>query len=135
MEFHHRHAVQFENMSPLAKRRVAHTYFIKAQRAWAAGEARRALRYANLAIHYNPQSRAAIDLRADIWSRNRLGDHTAGAPFVELAEPDQLLDGQSVHPWLLDRLDPAAPAIERPLHPMDPGQPGPRVDIITPERP
>ncbi len=119
MEFHHRHAIQFENLSPLAKRRIAQNYFLKAQRAWALGEQQRALKYVNLAIHYNPQSRAAIDLRADIFSGIRLGDHTAGAAYVA---PGQLL-GPAEEAWLGDPRNPAGPS-PLPVPSPNPAQPG-----------
>ncbi|MDH3716568.1 MAG: hypothetical protein OES79_00480, partial [Planctomycetota bacterium] len=130
MEFHHRHAVQFEKLSPLAKRRIAHNYFLKAQRAWALGNGQRALKYVNLAIHYNPQSRAAIDLRADIFSGIRLGDHAAGAEYLAPGHP---LDGPEIEEWLLDRMDPAAGPAQA-VRQSQAGKAGSRLNIVTPQR-
>ncbi len=128
MEFHHRHAVQFEKLSPLAKRRIAHNYFLKAQRAWALGEAERALKYVNLAIHYNPQSRAAIDLRADIFSGIPLGDHAAGAEYIA---PQPAADGSEVHDWLPDPIDPATGALQ-PLPASDDAVSASRLQVGSP---
>jgi hypothetical protein len=130
MEFHHRHAIQFEKLSPLAKRRIARNYLLKAQRAWALGKGQQALKYVNLAIHYNPQSRAAIDLRADIFSGSRLGDHTAGAEYLA---PDHPLDGPEIQDWLLDRIDPAA-GHRQAVRQSDAGKPRSRVNIVTPQQ-
>lgn len=130
-EFFRRQDVYREKMSPIGKRSVGRRYFRMAQRAWAAGEQRRALRFAEMAVHFDPLNRAAIDLRSDIWLGNASGDHTLGGPATALpatvtAGP---LDGDAIAPWLLNDLEspPARPRM--PLHPLDPGQPGVHKDI------
>ena len=40
---------------------------------------RPALRFAEMAVHFDPLNRAAIDLRSDIWLGKPHGDHTLGA--------------------------------------------------------
>ena len=134
-EFHRRQDVYREKMSPAGKRSVARRYFRMAQRAWAAGEGRRALRFAEMAVHFDPLNRAAIDLRSDIWLGNPTGDHTLGAAVAAappgLASP---LDGAVIAPWLLDDLESPAPAPRMPRHPLDPGQPGIHKDIEQPRK-
>jgi type IV pilus assembly protein PilQ len=107
MEFHHRHAVYADTMSPLSTRFLGRKYFRLAQDAWAAGEWQRALRLVNLSIEHDPQSRAAIDLRSDIWAGRPLGDHTAVPGTIDGVGPFQhdALDGQHVDPWLLDEIE------------------------------
>ena len=134
-EFHRRQDVYREKMSPAGKRSVARRYFRMAQRAWAAGERRRALRFAEMAVHFDPLNRAAIDLRSDIWQGTPTGDHTLGAAVAAappgLANP---LDGETIAPWLLDDLEnPARPA-QIPLHPLDRGRPGIHNDIERPRK-
>lgn len=123
-EFHHRQAVYSDQMFPLSKRYLGRKYFRLAQMAWDAGNARQALRLVNLSIFFDPLSRAAIDLRVDIWNGNSLGDHTQpperGGPALE---------GEVMPDWLLERLDPGSDSVN---HPLDPGRPGNQFDIIKP---
>ncbi|MFV1966447.1 MAG: secretin and TonB N-terminal domain-containing protein, partial [Pirellulaceae bacterium] len=55
-----------DKMSPLSKRHWAERYFRLATAAWAAGDADIALRYSNLAIHFDPLHQDAINLRREI---------------------------------------------------------------------
>jgi type IV pilus assembly protein PilQ len=75
-EFHRRHAVYADQMSPLGKRYIGRKYYRLAQAAWAQGDQKTALRFADLSVHFDPESRAAINLRTDIWNGNLTGDHT-----------------------------------------------------------
>ena len=122
-EFHHRQAVRFEKTNPLSRLQLSNHHFYLAQVAWAEGNRRSAMKNVNLAIHYNPQNRAAIDLRADIHQGVSVGDHTLGAPFRQ----HHPLDAATIAPWILEGLDPhgVAPA----PHPLDPGTPGPFEEI------
>jgi type IV pilus assembly protein PilQ len=129
MEFHHRQAVKFKHLSPLSSRRLGVGHLRRAQVAWANGNFDRALRHANLAIHYDPQNRAAIDLRADVVNGAPTGDHNYEAPFTPLPNGRGALDGSEIAPWVLDGLDPAASPDGMRLHPWDPGRPGPRSEI------
>ncbi len=130
-EYHRRQAVYAEKMNPFSKRWIARRYFRLAQSAWAEGDRDRALRFAELAVHFDPLNRAAIDLRSDIWLNKPVGDHTSPCPADAAAGVP--LDGQAVAPWLLSDLEhePSPKAAVQP-HPLDPGQPGTRVEIKRP---
>lgn len=131
-EFHRRQAVFAEKMNPLGKASVSRRYFRLAQNAWAAGDREAALRFAEMAVQYEPTNRAAIDLRSDIWNGKRVGDHTL-CGFT--AEPDPAgLDQTMMSPWLLDELQREPVATPLPMHPLDPGIPGTRKDIERPRR-
>jgi hypothetical protein len=83
-EFHRRLAVYADQMSPLSKRYLGRKYYRLAQAAWARGDQEAALRFADLAVHFDPESRAAIDLRTDIWNGNLTGQHTLVHPGATL---------------------------------------------------
>lgn len=103
-EFHRRRDVIAEKSSPFSREHISRQYFKLAQNAWAQGERDRALRYAEISVHYNPGSRAAIDLRSNIWMNEPQGGHTLVAPNV-LAEPAETsLDEESLPPWVLQGL-------------------------------
>jgi type IV pilus assembly protein PilQ len=103
-EFHRRRDVMVEKSSPFSREHISRQYFKLAQNAWAQGDRERALRYAEISVHYNPGSRAAIDLRSDIWMNEPQGGHTLVAPTV-LAEPaETVLDDEALPPWVLQRL-------------------------------
>lgn len=121
-EFHHRHMVVADSMLPYSRQALYRKYFRLAQQAWATGDRDEALRLVNLAIHFSPTARAAIDLRADIWAGNPVGDHT----LPQVAMPAMPLEGSELPPWLLERFD---DEINAPPHPRQPGQPGSRHDI------
>ena len=132
-EAHRRHATYADKMSPIGKRSLGRRYFRQAQRAWAAGNRRAALRKAELAVQFDPLNGAAIDLRSDIWQGNRFGDHTLDrVPIGPLVS--EALDGQTLAPWLLDDLSGQTAPVAMPLHPLDPGQPGRHRDLERPGR-
>ena len=79
-EFHRRQAVYADQMSPLGKRYLGRKYYRLAQAAWARGDQETALRMIDLAVHFDPESRAAIDLRTDIWNGRLVDDHTLLKP-------------------------------------------------------
>jgi type IV pilus assembly protein PilQ len=83
-EFHRREAVYADQMSPLGKRYLGRKYYRLAQAAWARGDQQAALRFVDLAVHFDPESRAAIDLRTDIWNGNLTGQHTLIHPGATL---------------------------------------------------
>ncbi|MGB6043038.1 MAG: secretin and TonB N-terminal domain-containing protein [Pirellulales bacterium] len=109
MESHHRQAVAFEKLSPLGQQRIGHEHFTKARHALAVGNPQLAMKHVNLAIHYNHQHRAAIDLRADIWNGEQLGDHAAGSEYTKPGAEAHPMDGPEIDRWLLDRIDPSEP--------------------------
>lgn len=104
-EFHRRQAVYADQMSPLGKRYLGRKYYRLAQAAWAKQDREAALRFVDLAIHFDPLSRAAINLRVDIWNGNLTGQHTLLKPGM-FAQDD------------------AMPMLELPNGPMPEGSPG-----------
>jgi type IV pilus assembly protein PilQ len=130
-DFHRRQAVVAEKMSPLGKRYIARKYFRLAQNAWAAGNQETALRMAEMAVQFDPQNRAAIDLRSDIWQGKPAGDHTL--PPLDASDVAAPLDGQQMPEWLLNDLE-HQPAASAARHPLDPGEPGRSRDVIRPRK-
>jgi type IV pilus assembly protein PilQ len=132
-EFHRRQAVYADQMSPIGKRSLGRKYFRLAQEAWAAGDREKALRFVELSIHFDPLSRAAIDLRSDIWLGRPQGDHTLGAD-AQAGPTLSPMDGETIPAWLLDDLEHEPPPQPPPVHPLDPGRPGSHTDIVRPRR-
>jgi len=133
-EFHRREAHYFDTMTPINERRRGERYFRLAQSAWAGGQREKALRFAELAVHYDPLNRAALELRSAIWQGRPLGDHTLQAELVA-PQPSAMLDGAELPPWLLGELSETAPGAgpaSQTLHPRDPGQPGRHTDLVRP---
>lgn len=128
MEFHRRHQVRADKMSPAGKRLLGRKYFRAAQAAWEAGDARAASRYIRWSIQFDPENRAAIDLRADITQGRHNGPHSGGEWLVD---PHLGLDAEPLPEWMLDELGEESPSAE-PLHPIDPGTPGPVRHIEIP---
>ena len=74
-----------------------------AQEAWSHDDQPLALRFVDLAIHFDPLNRAAIDLRCDILTGNHAGRHTA----VEFPSPgDAAPPPSGLPPWTLNALEP-----------------------------
>jgi type IV pilus assembly protein PilQ len=128
-EFHRRQAVVAEKMCSLGTRHLGRRYLRLAQNAWAAGDRDTALRYVELAVHFDPENRAAIDLRANIWQNQPCGKFSlCPAPC---ADP-KALDGPEIAGWLMDDLEHGTQVQPAPKHPLDPGRPGTRRDIERP---
>ncbi|NLS94385.1 MAG: hypothetical protein GXX96_19685 [Planctomycetaceae bacterium] len=102
-EFHRRRDVMAEKTTPLSRDRLSQQYFRLAQNAWAQGDRDRALRYAEMSVHFHPGNRAAIDLRSDIWMNESQGGHTLIAPQA-LPEPAAAVDDNTLPPWVLQGL-------------------------------
>jgi len=132
-EFHRRQAVYADKMSPIGKRSVARQYFRLAQSAWAAGDRQRALRFAEMSVHFDPLNRAAIDLRSDIWLGRQHGEHTLGGDALS-GPPPSLIDGETIPAWLLDDLEQEPAPQPAPVQPLDTGQPGSHTDVVRPRR-
>ena len=141
-EFHRREAVYADQMSPIGKRHLGRKYYRLAQEAFAAGDQPRALRFVDLAIHFDPLNRAAIDLRTDIVTGNHFGEHTE-VKFPTVTAPAASMvtvpEGQNLPGWMLNELDHHPPEAPVPLppppvphHPLDPGQPGCSTPIERP---
>ena len=122
-DFHRQHSAYKDEMTPLNTRYLGRKFFRLAQNAWAANDKKAAMRFVNIAVHFDPQSRAAIDLRSDIMAGNHFGEHTGTAPPL-MATPSDAVDGQTIAPWVLDNLEHGGDAVAMPVHPRDPGQPG-----------
>ncbi|HIQ20133.1 MAG TPA: hypothetical protein EYH34_02690 [Planctomycetes bacterium] len=130
-QFQRRQAAYAEKMSPLGKRSLARRYLRLAQDAWASGDLKLALRFAEMAVHFDPESRAAIELRARIWQAQSGGELLI-EPATDAAVPTAPMDGQTIEPWILDELENPLPT-RRPL-PGRPARDGARqTDAVQPE--
>lgn len=132
LEFHHRQAVYAHNMSPLGKRHLGRHYFLKAQQAWAAGNRRRALQLADRSVKIDPENRAAIDLRADIYEGVQFGDHTMGAEFIVPPPPPAIVE-DGLQPWMIEELGYPADKLPQLYLPQHAGPPL-QVDIVNPQQ-
>jgi type IV pilus assembly protein PilQ len=134
-DFHRREAVYADQMSPLSKVHLGRQYYRLAQQAWAGGNQASALRFIDLAIHFDPADRAAIDLRVDILTGNHFDEHTA-VKFPKPVDATHPLDGHDTAPWMLDELQHPGAGPEslppQPLHPLDPGVPARRTILERP---
>jgi type IV pilus assembly protein PilQ len=104
-EFERRQALYAEKMNVFGKRHVARRYLRMAQEAWACGNRDRALRFAELAVHFDPQSLEAIELRSQIWNNGGGHASTPGKPAAPSGGNSTPLDGQTMAPWLLEGLE------------------------------
>ncbi len=136
-EFQRRHEVMGERLEPFNRRHVAQRYYRLARSAWANGDRQTALRLSDMAVHFLPGYRAAIDLRSDIWMGKPCGDPM----LMDSLSPvvcEHPLDGPEMADWLLDELRQEPEAISaplaEPLHPLDPGTPGYHKDISQPRK-
>lgn len=131
-EFHRRQSVYTDKLSCLGKRSIARRYVRLAQSAYAAGDRDAAMRFAEMAVHFDPLSRAAIDLRSDIWLGKPAGDHTLQAPGD--GPSGNPLDGQQISPLVLGDLEHEPVSQPAPSHPFDPGRPGGHTDLTRPRK-
>jgi type IV pilus assembly protein PilQ len=139
-EFERRHAVYGEKMSPLGRRHIALRYMRLAQSARTQGDLDTALRFAEMAVHFDPSGREAIELRSQVWQAKTGG--TAEGPSADTATVPQagvptlagpaLIDGPNIAPWVLDELRRESPPVQ--LHPLDPGQPGTHKELVRPRK-
>ncbi|HLA84912.1 MAG TPA: secretin and TonB N-terminal domain-containing protein [Thermoguttaceae bacterium] len=105
-EFQRRQSTFAEKMCPIAKRSLARKYIRRAKTAWSKKDRKEALRMAELAVHFDPVNREAIELRSDIW----LGKpcEPIGAMQPDAGDHAPVIDGPQLPPWVLQRLgDPA----------------------------
>jgi type IV pilus assembly protein PilQ len=133
-EFHRRQATYFDKMNVFGKRSLGKKYFRLAQNAWAAGDRKTALRFAEMAVHFNPLDRRALDLRAAIWQGRMFSSHTISGE--QAPAPDRFntaaADASQLPAWLLEELEHEGPPIRPPEHPLDPGVSGGHRDIKKP---
>jgi type IV pilus assembly protein PilQ len=127
-DFHREHAVYKDEMTPLNTRYLGRKFFRLAQNAWAKDDKKAAMRFINIAVHFDPLNRASVDLRSDIMAGNHYGDHTSTGP-PPMATPADAVDGQTIAPWVLDHLENGGGPPNLPVHPRDPGQPGRAITV------
>jgi hypothetical protein len=72
-----------DKMSPIGKRYWGRNYLRKARAAWNAGDGLTALRYANLAIHFDPMDREAATLRDQVFHATGKADRSIHAHLKE----------------------------------------------------
>lgn len=130
-EFYRRQSTYAEKMSIFGKRSIARRYYRLADKAYAAGDIRKALRFAEMSVQFDPLNRAALELRSDIWLNKPYQPRGKFVPDeVPLLNP---LDGEVMPDWLIDDLENAPPTPAMPLHPLDPGVPGQSSDLVRPK--
>ncbi|NUQ64258.1 MAG: hypothetical protein HUU20_17450 [Pirellulales bacterium] len=130
-EFQRRQAVYADKMSPIGKRSIGRRYLRLAQEAWQRGDVARAMRFADLSVHFDPLNREAIDLR----SRLCAGGHETTQVIVQPpgSGPGMPpLDASGPPPAGAETVPIAPFPHAEPLHPRDPGLPGTRKDIERP---
>ncbi|MBN1396021.1 MAG: secretin and TonB N-terminal domain-containing protein [Pirellulales bacterium] len=132
-EFMRRQATYADKMSIFGKRSIGRRYYRLAERAYAEGKMHKALRFAEISVQFDPLNRAALELRSDIWLNKPYEQHVAEFVPAETPLPNPL-DGETMPDWLIDELENASPGPATPLHPLDPGIPGPSNDLIRPEK-
>lgn len=107
--FEIQHEYSADKMSPLSKRHIGRNYYRLATSAWATGDAYSALRYVNLAIHYDNTQLEAVALREEIISQTGLGDRTVHSHLKEGLAPWNHPHGVQVSPWHLDQIETGPP--------------------------
>jgi type IV pilus assembly protein PilQ len=75
-EFTQRQSVYFDKMSPIGKRNLAQHHLRRARAAYSAGDQLTAMKQVNVAIHYDPQSRDAVNLRNEIVAAGGFEDES-----------------------------------------------------------
>lgn len=130
-EFLRRQEVVFDKMSPIGRRYHGERYLRKAKAAWAACDEETALKYANLAVHFDPMHREAIALRDEIAGVAAPDESVdeylkQGLPLTKRPHKDHSKHGS---PWK----DPPAyfPNVE-PVDTYQPGAPGKAFRIDPP---
>ncbi len=129
-EFLRRQNTYADKMSPFGKRSIARRYFRLAETAYASGDRDKALRFAEMAVQFDPLNRAALDLRSDIW----LNKPYRPQAVVAVAPSNSSPGGEALPDWVINDLEktPAA-ASTMPSHPLDPGVPGRHRDLVRPK--
>jgi type IV pilus assembly protein PilQ len=135
-EFQNRHTNYRDKMSPIGTRYYGRKYLRLATAAWLDGDAFKALRYVNLAVHYDPLSREASALRSEIVNNSPYGDNSVHRRLhVGLSPLGHPVIPPRSTPEVLHQLSnpgPGAPVVPRPL---DRGIPGASREISRPTLP
>ncbi|GIW92495.1 MAG: hypothetical protein KatS3mg110_0536 [Pirellulaceae bacterium] len=122
----------FDKMTPFAKRQYGLRYLRLARAAWNAGDVEEALRYVNLAIHFDPQNLEATTLRQQIVATfppefDSVDHHLRqGLAPWDMPWKDYSRDG---YPW---QKPPAGPTPQ--VEFLEEPTPTPRQDIGRPQR-
>ena len=128
-----RRDVFLDKMNPLGKRHYGERYSRLAKSAFAAGDLDVALRYANLAIHWDPLHQGAINLRTEILEISpelEMGVHEhlkRGLPIIEHPHIDYSRRG---YPWS----DPDTHELESDTHLYIGDEPRPAAIHVEPVR-
>jgi type IV pilus assembly protein PilQ len=127
-EFAARQANYADKMSPIAARHYSRHFLRRANAAWNAGDNLAALRYSNLAVHFDPQNLEANNMRTQAASTmpehdQRLDNYLKdGLPLWQRPHKDYTKQG---YPWTV-----ANPAADEPIFTeYDPGVPGHSFDL------
>jgi hypothetical protein len=129
-EFFRRQSTYSDKMSPFGKRSIARRYYRLAEKAYAEGDGDKALRFAEMAVHFDPQDRAALELRTNIWLGKPYDSGNSAPPAPPAGNP---MEGPGMADWLIDDLENAPPGPPMPLHPLDPGIPGRHTNLVQPK--
>jgi len=124
---------KFHRMSPIGKAHLARDYNDRARAALASNNRTLAHRYANLAVHYDPLNRDAVRTLHEINSAGGVMPVAQGfgveAVVGEGVAP--VVDGE-MPAWMLEDLG-RNESVVMPEHPVEPGVPGRRMDVVRPE--
>ncbi|MBN1591342.1 MAG: hypothetical protein JW888_17650 [Pirellulales bacterium] len=101
-EFQRRQSAYAEKLSPIGKRSLGRKYVRRAKAVWLEGNRQKALRLAELAVHFDPLNREAIELRSDIWLGKPYG--TSCSTDQDEIRSNAALDGPQLAPWVLQEL-------------------------------
>jgi len=128
-----RQTVVLDKTSPLGSRYIARRYYRMAESSYAFGDAQSALKYANLAIHFDRNHQDAMNLRAQIVATTPYGDATIDCHLREgLAPWSRPHTGPLPPPWTLG---PPPPEPGLPPPPPEPDLPPPAPLTPPPPRP
>ncbi len=135
-EFERRQLVAEDSQSLISRVVSARRFIRRSQEAREKGDFVKARRFANLAVRFDPNSRAAIQQRDELnamlpsmQSAINLGypQSQAGAvrvvPEAPVGAHGAVVEGDELSPMVLDDLE-GAPVAPTPVHPIRPGVPG-----------
>ncbi|MCC9604554.1 hypothetical protein LOC68_27445 [Blastopirellula sp. JC732] len=112
--FEQQHENLADKMSPLGKRYLGRKYYRMATAAWATGDAYSALRYCNLAIHFDTSSLEAAELRNVITQQSGLGDRSVVTHLREGWVPPSPPHLPEVSPWHIEQVQTPPPMMMPP---------------------
>ena len=139
-EGHQQHAIMADKMSPVSRNFFGRKYRRLAKAAWVAGDAKAALRYINLSIHFNSLDRQSVQLRSEIIAQSGIGDYNVHTHLKEGLYPWQHPVGSAgLTNWVLDDIHgPHTHLGQEPAQVVDPGVSGASRDLtpmLHPSRP